>query len=80
MTTVLAIVLTLVLIAMYVGGYFWLGQACVVQNIRYVGDAEFLEPECPGRKFSSPWLAMLFKPMGRIESWCRGVDLEVISD
>jgi hypothetical protein len=77
---VLAIVLTLMLFGAYVGGYFWLGQSCVVQNIRYIGDAEYLEPECPGRKFHSPWVATLYKPMGRAESWYRGVDLQVISD
>jgi hypothetical protein len=77
---VITIVLGLLLCGLYVGGYFWLGEHCVVQKISYVGDEEYLWPECPGRRFKSPWLAMLFKPMGRVESFYRGVDLEVISD
>ena len=76
---VLAMVLPLVLCGLYVGGYFWLGQSCVVQNISYVGDQEFLWPEHPGRSFKSPWLAKLFQPMGRVESLIRGVDFEVTS-
>jgi hypothetical protein len=76
----LVIVLTFVLFGAYVGGYFWLGEYCILQNIRYIGDAEYLEPEHPGRKFNSPWLAILFTPMGRIESVFRGVDFELISD
>jgi hypothetical protein len=76
---VLAIVLPLLLACLYVGGYFWLGQFCIVQNIRYIGDVEHLEPECPGRSFKSPWLVIVFKPMGHIESFVRGGDFEVIS-
>ena len=76
---VLAIVLPLLLFGLYVGGYFWLGRPCVVQEIRVVDELEYILPERPGRTFNSRWLATLFQPMGRVESLLRGVDLEVMS-
>lgn len=76
---VLAAVLPLLLLGLYVGGYFWLGKFCIVQKISYTGEVEHLWPEHPGRSFNSRWLAMLFQPMSRIESYCRGVDFEVLS-
>jgi hypothetical protein len=76
---VLAIVLPLLLSGLYVGGYFWLGTPCIVQNITYVDDEEVVLPEHAGRSFKSRWLATLFQPMSFIESFVRGVDFEVIS-
>ena len=72
--------IVLALLGAYMGGYFWLGEHCVVQNISCVGDEGCLWPECTGRRFNSPWLATLFKPMSQIESFFRGVDFEVVSD
>jgi hypothetical protein len=77
---VVAIVLPLLLLGLYIGGYFWLGEFCIVQNVEVIDERELLGPERPCRSFNSPWLVTLFQPLGRIESAIEGVKYELIFD
>jgi hypothetical protein len=75
---VLAVVL--VTLGAYVGGYFRLGtfsktnaSISVIDSVRYRAGGRWC------RIFTTSWQAALYEPLGRMESWFRGVDIELTS-
>jgi hypothetical protein len=68
---VLAIVLALM--GAYVGGYFWLGE-WGESNVPYGGARPY-----EYRSYRQRWQAIVFAPAGQLESWMRGIKVEVTS-
>ena len=75
---VLAVVL--MLLGAYVAGYFWLGKLSTRNlGIAVVNGVEYREMKPPCRDFNTRWQAALYAPLGKLESWLRGVDIEITS-
>jgi hypothetical protein len=75
---VLAIVL--VTLGGYLAGYFWLGRLSTRNlGIGVVNGVEYREVKPPCRNFNASWQAALYGPVGTLESWLRGVDIEITS-
>ena len=74
---VLAIVL--VMLAAYVGGYFWSGERADWQVADAKGGVYVVasgQPDKIERSYRNPWLAIFFKPAGFVEGRIRGVDVQ----
>jgi hypothetical protein len=78
-----AVAIVLLPLGGYVAGYFWLGE----RTQWYIED---LAPSGgPGppqmvvlesgieRCYSQPWLMLVYQPMGRLETWLLGTDVEI---
>jgi hypothetical protein len=69
---ILAVLAVVLPFALYVGGYFWMGEydATLDDDDRayYVW-----------RNYEQPWVANVYKPAGKLESWLRGIPVQITS-
>lgn len=74
------LVVLLMLLAGYVGGYFWLGTLSPAnQGIAVVNGVHYRAPVRWCRNFKAAWQTTLYQPLGQMESWLRGVEIELTS-
>src|SRR6186713_655681 len=65
--------LVVVPLAIYVAGYLWLGQRRDYISLTSPTQITLIE-----RNYRPQWAVGVFKPAGRIESWLRGIQVDVI--
>jgi len=73
-----ALAILLFPLGVYLGGYFWLGRYVEfdwgsLQNPR-------IDDMSAWRTFPRKWLVRAYQPAGRVESWVRGYDVDLMSD
>jgi hypothetical protein len=76
---VLAVVL--VMLGAYVGGYFWLGDREDFYSGRFAFPGD--PPPNPKlvvieRRYPQKWLKTIYSPAGKIETWLRSVEVDVV--
>jgi hypothetical protein len=67
---ILAVVAIVLPMALYVGGYYWLGEYDAGIN-------DYDEAEYVSRDYQQQWVANLYKPVGKVESWLRGIPVQI---
>ena len=54
------------LLGAYVGGYFWLGKVDTVSR-----------PGTRERFYNRQWLCVIYKPLGKVETWLTGNGVDI---
>jgi hypothetical protein len=76
-----ALAIVLLPLLAYLGGYFWLGarEDYYTGRFGFPGDA----PPDPKlvlieRTYQQEWLKTIYLPAGKVETWARGIDVDVV--
>jgi len=73
-----AVAIVLIPLGVYLGGYFWLGE---YTEINWgVLDSPPTDHFTAWRTFPNARLMNLYAPLGKVESWVRGYDVDLSSD
>lgn len=57
------------LVGTYTAGYLWLGE------VQYWAGGSLQRPPTAYRIYSQPWIATVFRPAAKLESWLRGAEV-----
>jgi hypothetical protein len=66
-----------ILVAVYIGSYVYLAKTVATTQGRYISEDQMRIEPILRRQYPYRWQVSLFAPLGLVESWLRGLEVDV---